>query len=456
MTSAAAVRALDSRIGGDAFHRGEPGYAELAVSPFPNLEVPWRPEVVVRCADVEDVRAAVGFAAANGLGVAPRGGGVGWHGAAADTVLLDLSAIAGVEIDRERRIARVGGGAIWRDVSRELASFGLVGAAPQFPRLGVAGHVLGGGHGWLTGRLGWASDTLRAVELVTAAGELVRASATEEPDLFWALRGAGHNFGVAVALELELIELEEVSFGFVWFDPGRTAEALAFCRDRVVDAPDELTAIVSIAHPPEGVSPAGGGMPAVHAIVCHCGDAASAAGDLAPLREHPAAVADDLRRLPWAELAVGNDAFGAGVHRRSRMHYLAEFDDEVIAISERRARDLGPLDFMSTHYYGGALARVPEEATAMSHRDKPWNYMVSTTWAPEDESEGPALRRRQEEFLAEIATRAEDAYYVNYLFDEPEHVAAAYAPPTWRRLRELKQHWDPENRFHSNPNIPSG
>ncbi len=291
---------------------------------------------------------------------------------------------------------------------------------------------------------------------MTASGDLVRASAEEEPELFWALGGAGHNFGVAVALELDLIELEEVSFGVVWFDPDRTAEALAFCRDWVVGAADELTTIVSIAHPPG----AGDGAPdpdrpaAVHIIACHCGDAASAERDLAALRKHPAVVADGVRRMPWAELAIGNDVFGAGVHRRSRMHYLAEFDDAVVAISERRARTLGPLDFMSTHYYGGAVQRVPEEATAMSHRDTPWNYMVSTTWTEEQEAEGESLRRRQEEFLAEIAPHSKDAYYVNYLFDEPDHVAAAYAPGTWQRLRDLKRRWDPQNRFRSNANIP--
>jgi len=452
--SRADIRRLGARLGGRLAHREDALYPTLAASPFPNLEVPWHPELVVRCDGVSDVIEAVRFAAAHEMGVAVRGGGVGWAGARPRSLLIDLADLHGVRVDPDAQTVQVQGGATWGRLNRELGQFGLAAAAPQFPRLGVAGHVLGGGHGWLSGRLGWASDTLRAAELVTASGELVRADGERRPDLLWALRGAGTNFGVVVWLELEVIPLAEVTFGLIWFHPDRTAEALALYREWAPRSPDELTTIVSVAHPPPAWSGPDElrGRAAAHLLVCHCGTDEQAREDLAAVRCHPGVVADEIHRMPWRQLSIANDVFIAGVHRRSRMHYLREMDDQVIDITARRALEMDPLSFMSTHFYGGALARVDEHATAMSHRDKAWNYMVATTWT--SMQDGRPLRRWQDDYLAEIAERSHNAYYVNYLFDEPAHVPAAYAPQTWERLRELKQRWDPENRFADNQNIP--
>jgi len=451
--TAASVRALASQIAGRAAGREEESWQSLAGSRFPNLEVPWRPDVVVVPAGVADVIAATRFAREHGLGLAMRGGGVGWIGAGAGTLLLDLRDLNGVRVDRSARTVHVQGGAIWRHLNRELAAFGVAAATPQFPRLGVAGHVLGGGHGWLSRKLGWASDTLRSADLITADGGFVRCSAQEQPELFWALRGAGHNFGTVVGLELDLIELQTVTFGLVWFHPDKTAEALHWCREHLPDKPDELTTIISVGHPPASADLPDGlrGRAAVHVILCHCGSAEQAARDLADLRGHRAVTADTVHRLPWAELAIGNDVFISGVHRRSRMRYLPELGDEVIAITERRATQMAPLSFMSTHLYGGQMGRVPEDATAMGHRSELWNYMVSTTWTPMED--GTGLRRWQDEYLGELAPHANAAAYVNYLFDEPERVQNAYNPGSWKRLRELKRIWDPENCFAANQNV---
>ncbi|RLV49987.1 FAD-binding oxidoreductase [Nocardioides mangrovicus] len=422
-------------------------------SRFANPEIRWSPDSVVRPQDADDVRRSVGDAVRHGRRVAVRGGGVGFSGARPGSVLLDLRDLDDVVVDPGSRRVRVGGGAVWRDVSRILATSGFAGAAPQFPRLGVAGHALGGGHGWLSGKLGWASDTVRAVELVTADGELVRADVDHEPDLFWALRGAGSNFGVTVAIELEVMPLAEVAFGLVWFHPDESRQALAHFRDWVVAQPDEVTAIGSLAvPPPDWNGPARlAGRPAVHVIVCHCGTAEQAERDLADLRGHRAVVADSVRRMPWVDLACGNDVFTPGLHRRSRMYYLRAFDDAAVDLTVDRAEELGPLDMMSTHYYGGAIQRVAEEATAMSHRDKPWNYMVQVTWSEGDD--GEARRRWHEGYLADVERLSHDAFYVNYLFDEPDHVPAAYSARTWRRLVALKQQWDPANTFADNQNI---
>jgi len=450
----AEARRLENRLGGHAVHRDERAYAELAESRFPNPEVEWTPDLVVRCAGTADVMAAVGFAAEHGLGVAIRGGGVGWCGAGPGTLLLDLRGLDGVWVDPGRAVVRAQGGAIWREVNRELAPFDLAAAGPQFPGLGIAGHVLGGGHGWLSSKLGWASDTLRAVDLVTADGRLVRASAEEEPDLFWALRGAGHNFGVAVSLELDLMPLREVTHGVVWWHPEHTAEALDLFRSWVVRAPDEVTTILAVGHPPAAwPGPAKlRGRPAVHALVCHCGPAEQAERDLAELRAHPAVVADTVRRVPWPAVTLAPSQHASGVHRRSRTQYLTGMSDEVLAITARRAGEVAPLSLLGVHYYGGGIQRVDEQATAMSHRDKPWNYTVTTTWP--SMQDGAPVRGWQDEWVAELEPHTHPAFYVNYLFDQPEDVSRAYNPAAWARLRALKHRWDPGNLFATNQNIP--
>jgi FAD/FMN-containing dehydrogenase len=450
----AAVRELVSRIGGRAVHRDEEGWESLARSRFPNPQVPWRSDVVVLPAGVADVMQATRFAREHELGLAVRGGGVGWIGAQPGTLLLDLRNLNGVRVNPTARSVYLQGGAIWRDVSRELAPFHLAAASPQFPRLGVTGHVLGGGHGWLSRKLGWASDTLLNADLITADGRLVHCSKNEEPELFWALRGAGANFGTVVGLELSLVELRSVTFGLVWFHPDATADGLAWCREHLPNKPDELTTIISVGHPPASIDLPNEleGRAALHVILCHCGAPEQAVRDLADLRQHPRVTADTVRQTPWPELAMGKDVFISGVHRRSRMRYLPDLNDEVIATSASRAREMAPLSFMSTHLYGGRMSRIAEDATAMSHRSELWNYMVSTTWTSMEN--GTELRSWQDSYLAEIAQHASSSAYVNYLFDEPHRVQNAYNPKTWTRLRELKRKWDPDNYFAANQNIP--
>jgi FAD/FMN-containing dehydrogenase len=452
--SAAAVAELRERLRGNAVHADDTAYPTSAQSAFPNLEVLWRPAAVVQPAGVADVIAAVEFARQHGNVVALRSGGVGWVGADSDSVLLDLARLDGVTVDPSRRRVRVEGGAIWRDVNRELAPFGLAGATPQFPRLGVAGHVLGGGHGWLSSKLGWASDTLVSVDIVTAAGQLVHASEEVEPELFWGMRGAGHNFGAVVGMELQLVPLEEVTFGLIWFHPDATNEVMAALRDWIVKAPDDVTAIISAAQPPQDWSGPDHlrGRPAVHVLVCHSGRAEQAADDLKPLTTHAATVAIDVGRMPWSMLSVGNDVFPPNVHRRTRMRYVHGLTDDVLNLSSARVPELSASSFMSIHYNGGALARRDEDATAMSHRSSPWNYAVTTSWGPSED--GTHLRRWQDHYLAELSEFAHDRFYVNYLNDEPEHVPSAYNPTTWQRLRALKTKWDPDNLFRANHNIP--
>lgn len=446
---------LDARLAGFAVGRADRGYAQAGRSPFPNLEVAWDPEVIVSAATVDDVRQAARFAAAHGLTIAVRGGGVGWCGAPPGTLLIDLASLRAIDVDPVARRVSAQCGATWRECQDALAEHGLAAAGPQFPSLGIAGYALGGGHGWLSGSLGWGSDTLVGADIVTADGQLVHADADHHPELFWGLRGAGHNLGIAVSLQFAVTALESATFGAIWFDPDQTAAALRAYRDWIVQAPDQLTTIVSVAHPPPALArqldARHRGRACCHIILCHCGTPAQAQHDLGPVAGHRHVIGSDVRRRSWREIATGGDPFPPNVHRRSRMHYVSGLDDHVIATTVARAETMGELCFMSTHHYGGALRRVDEHATAMSHRDQAWNYMVTASWEPGQN--GAAPRRWQEDYLHEISARSTGAYYVNYLFDEPEHVPAAYHPATWSRLRELKRAWDPDNLLATNQNI---
>jgi FAD/FMN-containing dehydrogenase len=448
------VSGLQRELDGRAIHRLDLGYPTAAASRFVNPEISWDPEVVVACASADDVARAVDFAAEHGLGVAVRGGGVGWVGARPGTVLLDLRMLNTITVDPDRLTVRVGAGALWADIHRELAPFGLAAAGPQFPRLSAAGYALGGGHGWLSRKLGWGSDTVRSVELVSASGERVEASDQGEVELFWGLRGAGHNLGVAVSMEFSVIPLTQVYAGVIWFHPDRTAELLDFYRGWAPVLPDEVSTILGVMAPPSDLPvPAElRGRPMGHVVLCHCGSDSQAESDLKSLREHPGVVLDAIEAMPYAELAAGNNMFASGPRRRSRMRYLSGLAEPVVELTAERFADPPPLTMLSIHHYGGALGRVDENATAMSHRRQEWNYMVAMTW-PSDET-GSAHKRWQDDLLAGLAPDAEAAMYVNYLCQEPDRVSSAYNARTWERLRALKRQWDPQNRLADNHNIP--
>jgi FAD/FMN-containing dehydrogenase len=170
------------------------------------------------------------------------------------------------------------------------------------------------------------------------------------------------------------------------------------------------------------------------------------------MTRHPHVIAHNVAMRSWTAITTGADPFPPDLHRRSRMHYISGVDDDVIATTVRQAETMDQLCFMSTHHYGGALSRIGEHATAMSHRGQAWNYMVTASWNPDQD--GAPMRRWQEDYLDEIAAHSTGAYYVNYLFDEPDHIKPAYHPTTWKRLRTLKRTWDPDNRFAANQNIP--
>jgi FAD/FMN-containing dehydrogenase len=448
------ISALAARLQGTAVHWTDPAHRSAVASRFANPEIEWDPDAVVFCRGPEDVQRAVVLASESELGVSIRGGGVGWVGAGRGTLLLDLRYLSAIRVEARRATVEADGGATWIDVARTAAPFALATAGPQFPRISAAGYALGGGHGWLTRKLGWAADTLRSVEIVTADGRRVRASDEREQELFWALRGAGHNFGVALALEFATLPLSNVHAGSVWFHPSSLAEVFAWYREWAPTLADEISTILGVMEAPAELGVQGDlvGRLCPHVLLCHCGGNGQAKRDLAELRGRPAIVADTIEQMPYWRLASDAGAFQPGLHRRSRMRYLSGLPDDVIDLTADRLATAPAMTMVSIHHYGGALARVGENATAMSHRGEEWNYMLAMTWR--DDNNGAAIKQWQDDLLTDLAPWSRDSMYVNYLCQEPERVSSAYNASTWARLRDLKQTWDPDNRFSQNHNIP--
>jgi hypothetical protein len=450
---AAEVRALRRALRGRVVVRGDDAY-DAVVAPK-NLEVTWRPQLVVTCLGVADVVAAVRFASERGIRIAVRGGGTGTAGAPDDALLIDLSELRGIAVDPEARLATAQPGVTWNELTHETSHFGLAAPGSQMSGVGVAGYALGGGHSWLARRLGWGSDDLESVELVTPGGDRVVASADQDPELFWGLRGAGWNFGVVTALTFRLHPIDTVVAGFVWYRADRIGALMRVHREWSDTMPDELTTTVDVLRTPPGLPVADDARGAVLARIglCWSGEAGAARAALSPLADVGEPLLDSIAPMRYRTLqAMAARGLPLGVHMRWRMHYLDTLPDAVVAATSEHTRDMAPATIMSIHHYGGALGRVGEDESAMSHRDQPYNYMVLARWTGLED--GQLVKGWQDDFLGAVAPHASGRHYVNYLFDEPEKVPDAYNPRSWARLRALKRRLDPANLLSINANVP--
>jgi FAD/FMN-containing dehydrogenase len=416
-----------------------------------------RPAAVARCADADDVAAAIGAARSAGLPLAVRGGGhsMPGHSVCEGGLVVDLCGLRSVSVDPARRRARVGGGALLGDVDRATHPHGLAVPAGHISHTGVAGLTLGGGTGWLMRKHGLTIDSLLEVEMVTADGRTVRASESEHPELFWALRGGGGNFGVVTEFVYRLHEVgPAITAGLLVFPFERAGEALRASRARMADAPDELTIYeVLISAPPAPPFPADlHGRPVAVIGVAHAGTPQEAERDLAQLRALGPAL-DLVEPMPHVAMqTMLDDTAPPGLGQYSRYHWLTGMSDEAIeVVLEHFAWVPSPLSQVLMGRLGGAVARVPAETTAFGHRDAGNQLWIVGTWA---EGDGHA-ERAWARGLHEATERFSTGVYVNGLGDEPgERVRAAYDAQAWERLVAVKDAWDPENVFRFNQNIP--
>lgn len=367
----------------------------------------------------------------------------------------------GIVVDPAARTARVQGGATFGDLDRETQRFGLATTGGLVSTTGVAGLTLGGGLGWLARKLGTACDNLVSAQVVTAAGEIVTASESENPDLLWGLRGGGGNFGVVTTFEYRLHPVgPEVLAGAVVHPLERGEEVLRFFRDFVREAPDELTAIAQVftGGPAPFLPPETEVRRLVAIGVCWAGELDEGERALAPLRSFGSPIADVIGPLSYTALQSGSDAsFPGGRRNYWKSSFLDELSDGAIATAlEHAERVPSASSVFYFEHLEGAIARVPRQETAFAHRDAAFDFNALAVWDDSSEDEENVAWARG--FWEAIRPHAARGVYVNNLgLEGPDRVREAYGEETYARLVALKDRDDPENLLRLNQNIePSG
>lgn len=411
------------------------------------------PAIIARCAGTADVVDAVNFAREHDLLLAVRGGG---HNVAGNAVcdgglMIDLSAMRGVHVDPGARTARAAGGATWGDFDAETQIYGLATTGGLISDTGVAGLTLGGGIGWLTPSYGLACDNLVSVDVVTAVGSVVTASEDENADLLWALKGGGGNFGVATSFEFSVYPVGPLLFGGMAIYPLADAHGILRQFVNYMDqSPDEVGGLAGFTSTPDGD-------PVIALIAVYNGPVDEGERALAPLRSFSRPIMDTFAMTRYRKIQT---LFDAGTPAGLRYYWKSSFLDRLpeealeIVIEQARVRP-SPLSKIFLEFMGGALLRVPREATVFDHRTSPYNLLIIGSW--EDSSEDDVNRSWARESWQAMQTHASEGVYVNYLGTEADEggnrVPAAYGPGKLEKLVALKRKYDPTNLFRMNQNI---
>ena len=418
------------------------------------------PAAIVRCAEVSDVVAVVRFARERDLLVSVRGGGhgVGGHAVCDGGLVIDLSPLKAIAIDPARRRARAGAGVLWGEFDRETQAFGLATTGGVVTHTGIGGLTLGGGIGWLMRKYGATVDNLLSAQLVTADGDVVRASADENPDLFWGIRGGGGNFGIATWFEYQLHRVgPQILAGPIFHALADAPAVLRFYRDFVAQSPDGLTSIVNLrrAPPLPLLPPELHGRPVVMIAVCYAGSVEEGDAVLRPLRTFGSPLVDAIGARPYAALqAMFDPTVPHGWHYYWRSVELPPLSDEAIdTLAEQAAHQTSPRSYCITFQLGGAVGRVGEEKTAFSQREAAHNVNINAVWTADDrEPERHVEWARR--FHDALTPFARDRVYVNFLGEEGvDRIRAAYGDEKYERLVALKATWDGTNFFQGNQNI---
>ena len=440
-----ALETLRRDFGGDII---EPGEAEYE-SARRTVLASGSPAHVLRPKNVGDVQAGVRFAARAGHLLSVRGGGHSYAGFGTNDggLVIDLSRLANVEIiDKERHLVRIGGGATWGQVAAALAPHDLAISSGDTKSVGVGGLTLTGGIGWKVRKYGLALDNVAAAEVVTANGQVVHASAQENPELFWAIRGGGGNFGIVTAFEFVAHPTTDVFYGKIAFPASEAATVLQGWADYLRAAPEELTSFVEVANPF-----AGGPEAPVGIYVAFDGDDPElAAQAIDPIRRLGTVTGDDMALKPYADTLADGTTPPPGIQLVLRSAFAGqESVPEVLQIlAEVRTSERSP--FIAVRSVGGAVSRVPGDATAYAHRQAEL-MVVTTTAGPKRAVE--AARPALDVIWRRLAPHVNGAY-ANFLASATEQdVAAIYPTQTYQRLAAVKRRYDPGNLFARNHNI---
>jgi FAD/FMN-containing dehydrogenase len=450
------VEKLAARVRGQVLQPGDDGYD--GARRVWNAMIDRHPALIVRCVGAADVLDAVAFARAHDLVVAVRGGGhnVAGNATCDGGMVIDLSPMKSLRVDPARRVARAAPGLTWGEFDHETQAFGLALTGGIQSTTGIAGFTLGGGFGYLARKHGLTCDNLLSADVVTAEGRFVTASADENADLFWGLRGGGGNFGVVTSFEFRLFPLGPVLGGLLIYPATSATAVLRFYRDFVATAPDELFTIPILTTAPAApyVPAHLHGKPVLYVAVCYSGDPAAGERVVQPLRAFGPPDADLLEIKPYREVQTLLDAANpSGRHNYWKAEYLTGYSDAAIeTIVAFAARAPSPYCKVLIPQLQGAIGRVGREETAYSHRQAPILLNINAMWTdPASSDEQIAWAR---DFWAAMQPFSAGGVYVNFLNNEgEERVRAAYDVATYERLAALKQKYDPTNFFRLNQNI---
>jgi FAD/FMN-containing dehydrogenase len=411
-----------------------------------------RPALIARCQGVADVVDAVLLARNLSLELAVRGGAHNVAGRATvdDGLLIDLSLMKGIHVDPSRRIVRAQGGVTWGELNRETQLHELAVTGGVVSTTGITGLTLGGGLGWIMSKYGLALDNLLSAQLVTANGEVVRANQEENPDLFWAIRGGGGNFGVATALEYRLYPVgPTVTGGLIAYPFEHAGDVLRFFRDRTASLADEQSLFAGLIHAPDG-----SGTKLSAMVTCHCGPVPDGEDAVRPLKEFGSPVLDALGPLSYCQQnSMLDAAYPKGALNYWKSSFLAGLTDDAIeTMIDCFARCPTPMGQLLLEHMHGQVTRIGISDTAFPHRAEGYNLLVLAEWM--DPSTTEACIAWARETYAQMQSFMGPGRYVNYLGDDEigDPMPAAYGP-NYRRLQEIKTKYDPNNFFHLNQNI---
>ena len=454
-----AIDALAANFQGPLITPDHPAYE--SARQIWNGQIQRRPALIARCTGMADVVAAVRFGREHGCTPAVRGGGhaVAGHATCDDDLVIDLSLMTGARVDPLARTISLQGGCLNAHLDREAQLFGLAATGGFVSHTGIAGLTLGGGIGHLMRKFGLSIDALRSCDVVTADGDVLVASEEDNAELFWGLRGGGGNFGVVTNFTFQLQPLNPtVVAGMVAWPMDDAPAVLGFLRDFIADAPDEVGLMGNLRlAPPLPVIPAElHGKPIVALVATYAGPVDDGQEVFRPLTAIAPPAVNTMAPKPYAAHQKAFDAaVPHGRHYYWKAHKLGPLTDEVIAIViDQCSQITSPMSSVPIFSFGGAVARVPEDATAFPYRDAAHDLNIVASWLPEQAGDADrhiAWVRGMFDALAPYSR----GVYVNFTSDDAnDRVRAAYSPAQWDRLTDLKAKYDPTNFFRRNANIP--
>jgi FAD/FMN-containing dehydrogenase len=438
---------LSARFSGVLLQPNESGYDDARK--IHNGIIDRKPALIARCLGTADIVDAVNFARTHGLELAVRGGGHNVAGRAVcdGGLMIDLSLMKSVDVDVARRTARAQGGVTWGEFNRETQLHGLATTGGVISTTGIAGLTLGGGLGWLMAKYGLATDNLISAEVITASGDVIRASENENADLFWGLCGGGGNFGVVSRFEYRLHPVGRVTSGLITYPVDQARDVLKFFREVTSALPDDLTIFGGLLHAPDGAQIA-------VLIVCHCGSLDQAEAALRPIKKFRTPVVDSIAPTTYE---ATNSMLDAGFPRGALNYWKSSFikelsDPATDTLVARFAQCPSPMSALVLEHIHGATTRIGVSDTAFPHRREGYQLLIVSEWLDRaDNFRNIAWARDSYDAMRPYFASAR---YVNYLGDDEgeDAVAAAYGP-NYQRLRTLKAKYDPMNLFRLNQNI---